>query len=61
MQKAEIIKIFNKDFDVLVHGKKYLVIDKRTDNPVIYNSIDIASHYMDTKWIYTHLDKKNKV
>lgn len=59
MQKAEAIKkIFNKDFDVLVHGKRYLVIDKRPANPIIYNSIDIASHYIDIKWIYTHLEKK---
>lgn len=45
-----IKKIYNKDFDLLIYklGKKTnsIVIDKRGTKTIIYNNIDIASHYI---------------
>ena len=51
IESDNIKKIYNKEFDIFVYklGKKtnILIVDKRSSShPIIYNSIEIASHYI---------------
>jgi hypothetical protein len=50
IETENIKKIYNKDFDVLIYnfGKKphAVIIDKRDDKTIVYNTLEIASHHI---------------